>query len=151
MVKLPIIGHLLHKSAIEIYFRVFSIVYGGAGDNIETIRTAAEACRNAWMEDRIKRITIPLMLKDGVGLVEAMAASEVFTKTALTRIRTGQETGTILQSAQQISTFYEAETSYKMNNLVEYIQTIVGLVVAIAITFLTVVSAEIATVSPPTH
>jgi len=82
--------------------------------------------------------------------VEAMTASEVFTKTALTRIRTGQETGTILQSAQQIATFYEAETTYKMNNLVEYIQTLVGLVVAIAITFLTVVSAEIATISPPT-
>lgn len=151
IIKLPIIGHLIHKSSIEIYFRVFSIVYGGASDNIETIKTAAEACRNAWMEDRIKRITVPMMLKDGAGLVEAMTASEVFTRTALTRIRTGQETGTILQSAQQISTFYESETTYKMNNLVEYIQTLVGMVVAIAITFLTVVSAEIATVSPPTN
>ncbi|MCB5252196.1 MAG: type II secretion system F family protein [Candidatus Cloacimonadaceae bacterium] len=150
IIKLPIVGHLLHKSAIEIYFRVFGTIYGGAGDNIETIKTSAEACRNAWMEERIKQVTIPLMLKDGLGFVEAMTAAEVFTRTALTRIRTGQETGTILQSAQQIATFYEAETSYKMNNLVEYIQTIVGLVVAIAITFLTVVSAEIATISPPT-
>ena len=150
IVKLPIVGHLIHKSSIEIYFRVFGTIYGGAGDNIETIKTSAEACRNAWMEDRVKRITIPYMLKEGMGFVEAMTASEVFTKTALTRIRTGQETGTILQSAQQIATFYEAETTYKMNNLVEYIQTLVGLVVAIAITFLTVVSAEIATISPPT-
>lgn len=150
IIKLPIVGHLLHKSSIEIYFRVFGTIYGGAGDNIETIKTAAEACRNAWMEERIKQVTIPLMLKDGLGFVEAMTAAEVFTGTALTRIRTGQETGTILQSAQQIATFYEAETTYKMNNLVEYIQTIVGLVVAIAITFLTVVSAEISTISPPT-
>jgi type IV pilus assembly protein PilC len=36
-----------------------------------------------------------------------------------------------------------------MNNLIEYIQTIVGLIIAVAITFLTVVSAEIATISPP--
>lgn len=150
MVKLPIVGHLIHKSSIEIYFRVFGTIYGGAGDNIETIKTAAEACRNAWMEDRIKRVTIPLMLKEGLGFVEAMTAAEVFTKTSLTRLRTGQETGTILQSAQQIATFYEAETTYKMNNLIEYIQTLVGLVIAIAITFLTVVSAEIATISPPT-
>ncbi|MCB5271662.1 MAG: type II secretion system F family protein [Candidatus Cloacimonetes bacterium] len=150
LVKLPIIGHLLHKSSIEIYFRVFGTIYGGAGDNIETIKTAAEACRNAWMEERIKTVTIPLMLKDGMGFVEAMTEAGIFTRTALMRIRTGQETGTILQSAQQIATFYEAETTYKMNNLVEYIQTLVGLVVAIAITFLTVVSAEIATISPPT-
>jgi type IV pilus assembly protein PilC len=80
-----------------------------------------------------------------------MEQSGVFTRTALMRLKTGQETGTILQSAQQIATFYEAETTYKMNNLIEYIQSIVGLVVAIAITFLTVVSAEIATISPPTY
>ncbi|MCK9558073.1 MAG: type II secretion system F family protein [Candidatus Cloacimonetes bacterium] len=150
IVKLPLVGHLIHKSSIEIYFRVFGTIYGGAGDNIETIKTSAEACRNAWMEDRVKKITIPLMLKDGLGFVEAMTAAEVFTKTTLTRLRTGQETGTLRQSAQQIATFYEAETTYKMNNLIEYIQTLVGLVIAIAITFLTVVSAEIATISPPT-
>lgn len=150
LVKLPLVGHLIHKSSIEIYFRVFGTIYGGAGDNIETIKTSAEACRNAWMEDRIKKTTIPLMLKDGLGFVEAMTAAEVFTRTTLTRLKTGQETGNLLQSAQQIATFYEAETTYKMNNLIEYIQTLVGLVIAIAITFLTVVSAEIATISPPT-
>jgi type IV pilus assembly protein PilC len=150
MVKLPLVGHLIHKSSIEIYFRVFGTIYGGAGDNIETIKTSAEACRNAWMEDRIKKTTIPLMLKDGLGFVEAMTAAEVFTRTTLTRLKTGQETGNLLQSAQQIATFYEAETTFKMNNLIEYIQTLVGLVIAIAITFLTVVSAEIATISPPT-
>lgn len=150
IIKLPLVGHLIHKSSIEIYFRVFGTIYGGAGDNIETIKTAAEACRNAWMEDRIKKTTIPLMLKDGLGFVEAMTAAEVFTRTTLTRLKTGQETGNLLQSAQQIATFYEAETTYKMNNLIEYIQTLVGLVIAIAITFLTVVSAEIATISPPT-
>jgi len=150
IIKLPMVGHLIHKSSIEIYFRVFGTIYAGAGDNIETIKTAAEACRNAWMEDRIKRITIPLMLKEGEAFVPAMEAAGIFTRTSLTRLRTGQETGNILQAAQQIATYYEAETTYKMNAMIEYIQTIVGLIIAIAITFLTVVSAEIATINPPT-
>jgi type IV pilus assembly protein PilC len=150
IIKLPLIGHLIHKSSIEIYFRVFATIYAGSGDNIETIKTASEACRNYWMEDQIKRITVPLMLKEGEAFVPAMEAAGVFTKTAITRLKTGQETGNILQSAQQIATYYEAETTYKMNNLIEYIQTLVGMIIAIAITFLTVVSAEIATISPPT-
>jgi type IV pilus assembly protein PilC len=149
IIKLPMIGHLIHKASIEIYFRVFGTIYSGAGDNIETIRTAAEACRNAWMENQIKTITVPLMLKEGEGFVQAMEASGVFTKTALTRLRTGSETGNILQAAQQIASYYESETTYKMNAMIEYIQTFVGLFIAIAITLLTVVSAEIATVSPP--
>lgn len=150
IIKLPLVGHLIHKSSIEIYFRVFGTIYAGAGDNIETIKTSAEACRNAWMEDRIKRITIPLMLKEGEAFVPAMEAAGVFTRTSLTRLKTGQETGNILQSAQQIATYYEAETTLKMNAMIEYIQSIVGLFISIAIVFLTVVSAEIATVNPPT-
>lgn len=150
IIKLPLLGHLIHKSSIEIYFRVFGTIYAGAGDNIETIRTSAEACRNAWMEQNIKQITIPLMLRQGEAFVPAMEAAGVFTKTSLTRLKTGQETGNILQAAQQIATYYEAETSYKMSTLIEYIQTIVGLFIAIVITLLTVVSAEIATISPPT-
>lgn len=151
MVKLPVLGPLIHKMSIEIYFRVFSVVYAGAGDNIETIRTAAEACRNAWMEDRIKKITIPAMLKEGEAFVPAMEAAGIFTKTSLTRLRTGQETGNILQATQQIATYYEAETSYKIHNMIEYIQTFIGFFIGIAITLLTVVSAEIATISPPTY
>ncbi len=150
LIKLPMIGHLIYKQSLEIYFRVFATIYSGAGDNIETIRTAADACRNKYMENAIKNITIPLMLKEGEAFVPAMEASEVFNRTVLTRLRTGAETGNILQAAQQISSFYEAETTYKMKALIEYIQTFVGLFIAIAITFLTVVSAEIATVSPPT-
>jgi type IV pilus assembly protein PilC len=150
IVKLPIVGHLNHKMSIEIYYRVFSVIYAGAGDNIETIRTSAEACRNAWIEDRIKKVTIPLMLKEGEAFVPAMEAAGVFTRTSLTRLRTGQETGNILQATQQIATYYEAETTYKIQTMIEYIQTFVGLFIAIAITMLTVVSSEIATISPPT-
>ena len=146
--QLPMIGNLIHKSSIEIYFRVFGTIYSGAGDNIETIRTAAEACRNAWMEQQIKTITIPMMLREGEAFVPAMEAAGVFTRTAITRLKTGQETGNILQSAQQIATYYEAETTYKMNNMIEYIQTIIALIISIVIVVLTIISAEIATMSP---
>ena len=148
--RIPLVGHLIHKSAIEIFFRVFATIYSGSGDNIDNIRIASEACRNAWMEKQIKDITIPKMLREGEAFVESMEASGVFTKTAITRLRTGQETGNILLAAEQIAVFYEAETTYKMNNLIEYIQSIIALFISVVISLLTVISAEIATISPPT-
>lgn len=151
LIKIPMVGPLIHKMSIEIYFRVFGTIYSGAGDNIETIKTAAEACRNAWMEDRIKRVTIPLMLQEGEAFVPAMEAAGVFTKMSLTRLRTGQETGNLLTASQQIANFYQAETTYRMANMIEWIQAVVWLFVAAAITFLTLVSAEIANISPPTY
>lgn len=151
LVKIPVLGPLIHKMSIEIYFRVFGTIYSGAGDNIETIRMAAEACRNAWMEDQIKRITIPLMLREGEAFVPAMEAAGVFTPSTITRLKTGQETGNLLSASQQISGFYKAETNYRMANTIELVQTLVWLFVGVAITFLTLVSAEVANISPPTY
>jgi type IV pilus assembly protein PilC len=151
LVKIPVVGPLIHKMSVENYFRVFGTIYSGAGDNIETIRMAAEACRNGWMEDQIKRITIPLMLREGEAFVPAMAAAGVFTPTTITRLKTGQETGNLLTASQQIANFYKAETTYRMANAIELLQTLVWLFVAAAITFLTLVSAEVANISPPTY
>ncbi|MCK4339431.1 MAG: type II secretion system F family protein [Candidatus Cloacimonetes bacterium] len=148
LIKLPVIGHLLHKSSIEIFFRVFSAIYSGAEANIEALTASAEACRNTYMEKGVKEIAIPLMLKEGMALVPALAESDVFTTTALNRLKTGAETGNILVSAQQIAAFYEKETVYKMENIIQSIQTFIGLFIGIVVTALTIVSAEIAMVSP---
>jgi type IV pilus assembly protein PilC len=150
LINLPIVGHLLHKSSIEIFFRVFSAIYAGAENNIETLHASAEACRNAYIEKGVKEVAIPLMLKEGMSLVPALSKAKVFNHGTLSRLKTGSETGNVLQSAQQICSFYEKETTYKMKNLIDSIQMMISAFIAIVITWLTVVSSEIATVSPPT-
>lgn len=149
LIKLPVIGQLLHKSSIEIFFRVFSAIYAGAENNIETIQASAEACRNSYMEENIKSITIPLMLKEGMPLVPALHRAEVFNRATLNRLKTGTESGNVLQSAKQIASYYEQETVYKMEVLIESIQVYIGLFIGLVITLLTIVSSEIAMVSPP--
>ncbi len=150
MIKLPIIGHLIHKSSIEIFFRVFSAIYAGAENNIETLTASAEACRNKYMEKGVKEIAIPLMLKDGMSLIPALEKADVFNQSTLSRLKTGTESGNILQSAQQIATFYEKETTYKMETIIQSIQVFIGLFIALVITLLTVVSSEVAMISPNT-
>lgn len=150
MIKLPVLGHLIHKSNIEIFFRVFSAIYAGAENNIETLTASAEACRNKYIEKGVKEIAIPLMLKEGMSLVPALEKADIFNQSTLSRLKTGTESGNILQSAQQISTFYEKETTYKMENIIQSIQVFIGMFVAIVITLLTVVSSEVAMISPNT-
>jgi type IV pilus assembly protein PilC len=149
LIKLPVIGPLLHKSSIEIFFRVFAAVYSGAESNIETLKVAAEACNNAYIEKNIKEITIPKMLK-GMALVPALEEAKVFNEATLSRLRSGAEVGNVLQSANMITTFYEKETTYKMQNLINSIQGFIGMFIALVIVLLTLVSAEIAFVSPST-
>jgi len=148
IIKIPVIGSLLHKTAIEIFCRVFYALYSGSGENIEIIRMAAEACGNRYMEHQIKTIAIPMMLERGKGLTEAFEATGVFTRTALSRFASGAETGTVKATALQLAEYYEKETSYRMKNAIEYIQLSVSMIMMVVLTALTLVSSETALVKP---
>ncbi len=148
IIKIPVLGDLIHKTYIEIFCRVFSALYSGSGENIDAIKLAAEACGNKYMEERIKNVAVPMMLSEGKGLLQALDATGVFTKTALARFRSGSETGTIKNTARQIANYYEKETVYKLKNAVEFIQIIISLVIMVVITALTLLSSEMTMVKP---
>jgi type IV pilus assembly protein PilC len=150
VLKLPVIGSLVHKTLIEVFCRVFYTLYSGSAESIEPIRIAAEASGNRYFEDRVKNIAIPLMIKKGVGVTDAFEASGVFTETALSRFHSGEETGTIKNTALQLANYYEAETVYKLKNLIELIQVGIAMFIMIVMILLTLVSAETATVRPKT-
>ena len=151
MIKIPVVGQLLHKLNIEVFCRVFAILYSGSGENLEVIRVAAEASGNPYMEHQIKTKTIPLMMGQGADLVRSMEAAEVFTDMTLSRFKTGAETGAVRKSAQQMADYYERETTLKLKVAVETIQTFVGLFIGLMVAFLTVLSAETAMIRPSSN
>jgi type IV pilus assembly protein PilC len=148
MIRIPIIGSLLLKLNIEIFCRVFAVLYSGSGENISVIRIAAEASGNRYIEHRVKTITIPMMVAQGADLVKSMEASGVFTSMTLARFRSGAETGNVRASARQMADYYENETSLKLKSVVEMIQTVVALIITLAIMGLTILSSELALVQP---
>ncbi len=148
LIRMPVLGSLLHKLNIEIFCRVFSVLYSGSGDNINVIKIAAEACGNTYMEHQIKTVTVPMMVAQGTDLVKSMEASGVFTSMALARFRSGNETGNVRAAAQQMADYYENETTLKLRATVEGIQTVVAIFITLAIMALTVISSEIALISP---
>lgn len=150
MLKMPILGSLIHKTLIEVFCRVFYTLYSGSAESIEPIRIASEAAGNKYFEDRIKNIAIPLMLKKGTGITDAFAASGVFTETALSRLHSGEETGTVKNTSLQLANYYESETVYRLKNLIEIIQVFIAMIIMVVMILLTLVSAETATVRPPT-
>jgi type IV pilus assembly protein PilC len=150
LLKLPVLGSLIHKTLIEVFCRVFYTLYHGSAESIEPIRIAAEATGNTYFEERIKSVAIPLMLKKGVGVTDAFEASGVFTDTALSRIHSGEESGTIKNTALQLANYYESETVYRLKNLIELIQVVIAMIIMVIMIALTLVSAETATVRPKT-
>jgi len=148
IIHVPVIGDLLHKTSIEIFSRVFYTLYSGSGQNIEVIKVAAEACRNTYMEKQIKEVAIKMMLKDGAGLVESIEATEVFTRTAISRFRLGAESGALRDNAKQLAEYYELQTTHKMQSVIDLINLFINLFIMIALIAITIVSSEAAIVKP---
>lgn len=146
--RIPVMGGLIHKTAIEVFCRVFYSLYSGSGENIDVIKTAAEATGNTHFENQVKTITIPMMLKHGKGLHESFEAAGVFTKTALSRFHAGAETGMVRETALQLANYYERETTYKLKAVVDWVQLWVALVIMIVMTAITIVSSETSVVKP---
>ncbi|MGK9369325.1 type II secretion system F family protein [Melioribacter sp. Ez-97] len=148
MYKIPVIGSLIHKTSIEVFCRVFYTLYSGSAESIEPIRIAAEATGNSYFEHQIKNVAIPLMIKKGIGVTEAFQASGVFTDTAISRFHSGEETGTIKNTALQLANYYESETVFRLKNVIELIQVVIAMIIMIVMIALTLISAETATISP---
>lgn len=150
MLKIPIVGNLIHKTLIEVFCRVFYTLYSGSAESIEPIRIASEATGNSYFESKIKNVAIPMMIQKGIGVTEAMEASGVFTETAISRFHSGEETGTIKNTALQLANYYESETVFRLKNIIELIQIIIAMVIMVVMIALTLVSAETATIRPKT-
>lgn len=150
IIKMPVVGDLLHKTSIEIFSRVFYTLYSGSGQNIEVIKVAAEACRNKYMEQRIKEVAIKRMLKEGAGLVECLEQTEVFTDTAISRFRLGAESGALRDNARQLAQYYETQTTYKMESVIDMINLFINLFIMVALIAITVVSSESALIEMET-
>jgi type IV pilus assembly protein PilC len=148
IMKMPIIGGLVHKTNIEVFCRVFYTLYSGSAESIEPIRIAAEATDNAYFEQQIKKVAIPMMIRKGAGISESFAAAKIFTDTAISRFHSGEETGTIKNTALQLANYYESETVFRLKNVIEMIQVFIAMVIMVVMIGLTLVSAETATINP---
>ena len=148
LMRIPILGDLFHKTYIEIFCRVFYTLYSGSAVSILPIKIAAEATGNRYFEEQIKSISLPMMMKRGVGITDALQASGVFNETALSKFRQGEESGNVKKTALQLAKYFERETVYKLKNAIEWIQIIIAFVILILMILLTLISAETAVISP---
>ncbi len=149
MLRIPLIGEIMHKTYIEIFCRVFYTLYSGSAVSITPIKIGAEAMGNKYLEEKIKNVALPVMMKKGVGITDALIATGVFPETAISKFRQGEETGNIKKSAIQLANYYESDTVYRLKNFIEWVQIIIALYILVVMILLTVVSAETSIVSPP--
>lgn len=148
LLSIPYVGELIHKTLIEIFCRVFYTLYSNSAESITPIKIAAESTNNKYFEEQIKNVALPLMRKKGIGISDGLLTCGVFTDTAISKFRAGEETGNIKNATLQLANYYESDTVYRLKNFIEYVQITIAVIISVIMILLTLVSAETAVIKP---
>jgi type IV pilus assembly protein PilC len=146
LIRVPYFGRILRDTSIEIFCRVFGIMYTSSGENIDAIQIAGDASGNPYLAFQIRTVAIPLMLRFGVELGKAMQETGFFPEMVISRFKTGAETGNVKATALQVADYYQMENGYAMKNLANVIEMSVTVMITLSLVFLTYLSSETASV-----
>jgi type IV pilus assembly protein PilC len=131
MLKFPIIGPILVKSAIARYARTLATMFAAGVPLVEAMGSVAGACGNIVFEEAVMR------MKDEVAtggrLQRAMENTGLFPNMVNQMIAVGEESGALDTMSSKVADFYEAEVDNAvdaMSSLMEpMIMAVLGVLV----------------------
>lgn len=131
LLKLPIIGILLHKSAIARFARTLATMSAAGVPLVDALESVAGATGNivyykAVMEMRDKVTT-------GESLQNAMAQTQMFPHMVVQMLAIGEESGAIDKMLNRVADFYEEEVDNLVDNLSSLMEPFIMVILGILV------------------
>lgn len=117
LLKLPVIGPLLVKTAMSRFASIFSILQASGVTVLEAITILSGTIGNAaiaWEFDRIR-----VRLEEGRGIAEPLKQARYFPPMVINMVAIGEESGELDAMLQEISDHYDYEVEYATKRLSE--------------------------------
>ena len=129
--KLPIIGDILHKSAVARYHRTLSTMFAAGVPLVEAMESVAGAAGNILFYEGI--INIRDQIATGTQLQLAMSQTGLFPAMAVQMVAIGEESGALDGMCAKVADFYEEEVDAMVDSLSSllepFIMAILGVMV----------------------
>jgi type IV pilus assembly protein PilC len=131
ILKIPVIGPILNKSAIARYARTLSTMFAAGVPLVEALESVAGATGNIVYEQAVLKMRDEVAT--GQRLQRAMENTGLFPNMVNQMIAVGEESGSLDEMSGKVATFYEAEVDNAvdaMSSLMEpMIMVILGVLV----------------------
>jgi len=131
ILKLPIIGVLLHKSAIARFSRTLSTMFAAGTPIVEAMVSVAGASGNAIFEEACMKMRDELAT--GTQLQVAMEQSGLFPNMVVQMVAIGEEAGSLDAMLSKVADFYEAEVDDLVDSLSSLMEPIIMVILAILV------------------
>lgn len=131
LLKLPIVGQILYKSAIARYARTLSTTFAAGVPLVEALDSVSGATGNVIFKNAVGKIKQDV--SSGTQLNVSMRSTGVFTSLAIQMTAIGEESGALDEMLDKVAGFYEAEVDNMVDSLTSlmepFIMAILGVVV----------------------
>ena len=131
ILKMPIIGPIMHKAAIARYARTLSTMFAAGVPLVEALQSVAGATGNVVYSDAV------LMMKDSVAtgqqLTFAMNQTGLFPNMVEQMVAIGEESGALDSMLSKVADFYEQEVDDAVDALTSLLEPLIMSVLGILI------------------
>ena len=131
LLKLPVMGNLLHMSAMARFARTLSTTLAAGVPLLEALNSVASATGNSLYKDAVLRLK--KQVATGSQIHVAMAAAGVFPGMAIQMTAIGEESGTLDSMLDQVAAYYESEVDTLVDNLTTLLEPIIMVVLGVMV------------------
>ncbi len=129
--KLPIIGKILHESAISRFARTLALTFKAGVPLVEALETVGGATGSVVYADAVKKIREDVAV--GYQLNLAMKQVNLFPHMVVQMVAIGEESGALDAMLFKVAEFYEEEVSNAVDSLSSLLEPMIMVVIGILV------------------
>ncbi|MCW7551182.1 type II secretion system F family protein [Endozoicomonas gorgoniicola] len=131
VLKIPIIGPILEKSAVARFARTLSTTFAAGVPLVDALDSVAGAAGNVIFTDATNRIKEDV--STGQQLQFAMKSSGIFPPMAIQMVSIGEESGSLDEMLDKVATFYEDEVDNAVDGLTSLMEPLIMSVLGVLV------------------
>jgi type IV pilus assembly protein PilC len=131
MLKLPILGSILHKSAIARYARTLATTFAAGVPLVEALGSVAGATGNILYENAVLKMRDEVAT--GQRLQRAMENTEMFPNMVNQMIAVGEESGSLDAMASKVADFYEEEVDNAVDSMSSLLEPLIMAILGVLV------------------
>jgi len=131
VLKLPVMGEILDKSAVAKFGRVLSTTFAAGVPLVDALDSVAGATGNAVYRDAIQRIKNDVA--SGTQLQATMRQQDIFPVMAVQLTSIGEESGNLDEMLQKVAEHYEAVVDDMVDNLTALMEPMIMAVLGVLV------------------
>jgi type IV pilus assembly protein PilC len=131
MLKIPVVGPLLYKSAVARYARTLSTTFAAGVPLVDALDSVAGATGNVVFKNAVNKVKQDV--STGMQLNFSMRSTGVFPMLAVQMTAIGEESGALDSMLDKVATYYEEEVDNMVDNLTALMEPMIMAVLGVIV------------------